>query len=185
MPIARHSGLIKNTGQDLSMIQTNGEVIESKRNQRIACRGDQFRLYDHRTRAEYIDVALIELPEAPPRGTIGAPNGLNLIAFEKLRQIVLILRDDARERNRQIVAQREIGLAGLFMLAALENFEDELIAFFTVLAHQGLDIFDRRSLQRLETVPLVNLFNNADHMLALAHVGRQRVPHTARRLCFG
>src|SRR5437763_8488541 len=181
MPIARHSSLIKNTGQDLSMIQTNGEVIKSKRNQSIAGRGDQFRLYDHRTRAEYIDVALVELPKAPARGTIGAPNGLNLIAFEKLRQIVLILRDDARERNSQIVAQREIGLAGLFVLAALENFEDELIAFFAVLTHQGLDIFDRGSFQRLEAVTLVHLFNNANHILALAHVGGQKVAHTARR----
>src|SRR5581483_963265 len=182
MFVAWDAGLIEDAGQYLSMIHPNREIVEAQRDQRIACRRDQFSFDDHRTRTQHINIALIEFAEASARGTIGAPDGLNLVTPEKLGQLVLILRDYARQRDSQIVTQREIGFAGLFMLAALENFEDELIAFFTILAHQGVDIFDGGSFQRLKTVALVNLLDDADDVFALAHVGRQKVAHAARGL---
>ena len=70
------------------------------------------------------------------------------------------------------------------MLATLENFEDELIAFFTILAHQRLDVFNGGSFQRLETIALVDLLDDADNVFAFAHVGGQKVAHAARRLGF-
>ena len=105
MLIARHAGLIENAGKDLPMIQTNREVIEPQRNQCIARRRNQLCFHDHRFRAEHINVALIEFAKAPTRGAIGAPDRLNLIALKKLWQLVLILGDDAGERNCQIVTQ--------------------------------------------------------------------------------
>ncbi len=108
-----------------------------------------------------------------------------MIALEEFWQLVLILRDDARQGHRQIVAQRQIGCTRLFMLAALEDFEDELIAFVAILAHQGLDIFDRGSFQGLEPVALIHFLDHADDVFAFAHVGRQKVAHAARWLCFG
>ena len=71
------------------------------------------------------------------------------------------------------------------MFAALEDFEDELIAFFAVLAHQGFDVFDGGSFQRLETIALVHFLDDADDVFAFAHVGGQKVAHAARWLCFG
>src|ERR1041385_5650103 len=117
------------------MVDASREIVEAERNQRITCGSDQLDLNDHRARAEHIDVALIELAEAPTCRTIGAPNRLNLIALEEFRQLVLILRDNARERHSQVITQSEISLAGFFMFAAFQNFEDELIAFFTIFAH--------------------------------------------------
>src|SRR5205085_6914937 len=108
-----------------------------------------------------VHVALIELAEASARWPVGAPDGLNLVAFEKLRQLVAVLRDDARERHGQIVSQREVGFAGLLVFAALEDFEDELIALFAVFAKQRLDVLDRRRLQRLETLTLVHFAHDA------------------------
>src|SRR5438477_8857656 len=105
MLFRRYAGLIENAGQDLSMIQTNREVIESQRHQRITGCRNQLSFDDHRFRPKDIDIALIKLAKAPTRGTIGAPDGLNLIALEKLWQLVLILGDDAGERNCQIVTQ--------------------------------------------------------------------------------
>ena len=78
---------------------------------------------------------IIQFAKAAARRTIGAPDRLNLVALEELRQLVLILRDYARQRDSQIVSQREIGFAALFMLTALEDFEDELVPFFAVFAH--------------------------------------------------
>jgi hypothetical protein len=50
----------------------------------------------------------------------------------------LILRDDARQRNRQVVAQREICLAARLVFAALENLENEPVALFP--ASGGLNV---------------------------------------------
>src|SRR6266498_1543066 len=118
------------------MIYSNHKITEAQRDQGITGGGDQFRLDDHRFRSQHIDVALIELAKAAARRTICAPDRLNLIALKKLWQLVLILSDDASEWDRQVITQRQIGLASLFMLTALENFEDELVALFPILAHQ-------------------------------------------------
>ena len=103
-----------------------------------------------------VDVALVELAESAARRPIGAPHGLNLIALEDLRQLRLVLGHDTRERHRQVVAQREIGLAAGLVLAALENLEDELVAFLAVLAEQCLDVLGGRRLERLEPVAIVD-----------------------------
>ena len=67
------------------------------------------------------------------------------------------------------------------MLATLENLENELVAFFPVLAEEGLDVFDGRCVERLEAVSLVDAFDDADDMLSPPDVLRQEVAHAARR----
>ena len=81
-----------------------------------------------------VDVALVELAEPSAGRPIGTPDRLDLVALEEPRQLALVLRDDARERHREVVAQREVGLAARLVLAALEDLEDQLVAFFAVLA---------------------------------------------------
>src|SRR4051812_8096996 len=90
------------------------------------------------------------------------------------------MRNDARQRHRQVVAQREIGLTARLVLAALQNLEYELVAFIAVLPHQRVDVFDRRRLERFEAVTLVNALDDADHVLAASHVFGQEVAHAAR-----
>ena len=162
------------------MIQPDGEVAETRGVVRTSLTARQMLGFDdRRRRADRVDVALIELAEPPARRAIGAPHRLNLIALEELRQLVLILRDDARERHGQVVAQREIGLAARLVLAALENLENELVAFFAVLAEQRLDVLERGRLERLEPVALVHLANDADHVLAATDVVGQEVARPA------
>src|SRR5215210_4625671 len=115
------------------MIKSYGEVIEAERRQRLARGGAQLGFDDGQACPRHVNVALVELAEAPARGAVCAPDGLNLVALEKLREPLAVLCDDARERHRQIVAQRQIGFAGLLVLAALEDFEDELVALLAVL----------------------------------------------------
>ena len=97
-------------------------------------RRQHFGFDDRRGRPDRVDVALVELAEAAARRAIRPPHGLNLVPLEELRQLRLVLRDDARERHRQVVAQRQVGLAARLVLAALQDLEDELIALFAVLA---------------------------------------------------
>src|SRR5262245_48467543 len=102
--------LIENSSQHLSMIDPNSEVVEAECAQGITGSGHQFGFNNHRARAQHIDVALIKLAQASTGESIGAPYRLNLIPLEKLWQLILVLCDDARQRDRQVVAQREIGL---------------------------------------------------------------------------
>jgi hypothetical protein len=111
-----------------------------------------FRLDHRRVRSHRVDIALKELAEAALRRPVRAPDGLNLVALEELRQLVLILRDDPGERDGQVVPKREVGLAGRLVLAALENLENELVALLAVLPEERLDVLERRCLEQLEAV---------------------------------
>ena len=126
-----------------------------------------------------VDVALVELAEASLRRAIGAPHRLDLISLEKLRQVVLILRDDARERHREVVSQREVRFAAGLVLAALEDLEDELVALFAVLPEERLNVLERRRFERLESVPLVHLADDTNDVLPPSDVVGQKVTGTA------
>ena len=136
----------------------------------------------HRARAQHVNVTLVKLTKTSARRPICAPHRLNLITFEKLRQLVSVLGDESRQRNSQIVTKGEIGFTGRFMNAPFEDFEDELIALFTILSQQRFYVFNRRRLERFEAVPFVDLLDDADDILATPHVGGQEIAHTARGL---
>src|SRR5258708_30756747 len=59
-----------------------------------------------------VDVALVELAEAPPLDllVLTAPYALDLVASEGKRQLALAHCDIARERYRHVAAQRAPGL---------------------------------------------------------------------------
>src|SRR5262249_4918481 len=94
----------------------------------------------------------------------------------------LVMGDDARQRHRQVVAQRQIGLAARLVLAALEDLENELVALLAVLAEQGLQVLDRWRLERLEAVAFVDTLDDADDVLPPPGVLGQEVAHPARWL---
>jgi hypothetical protein len=92
-----------------------------------------------------------------------------------------VLGDDARERDRQIVPQREIRLAARLVLPAAQDLEDEPVAFFAVLAEQRLDVLEGRRFERLEALALVDLAHDAHHVLAAADLVRQKIARVPRR----
>src|SRR5687768_675454 len=147
----------KNAGQRLAVIEPHTKIIKAKLPQNLTRRRTNLCLHNHRSRPKDIDVALIEFSEPPAGGTIRPPHRLNLITLEKLRQLVAILRHNAREWHRQIVTQREISFARALMHAAFQYLEDELVPFFAILPHQRLNVLGSRRLQRFETVALVDL----------------------------
>ena len=157
------------------MIEPDRELPEAEAAQRVGDRAENVRLDHGRRRPDRIDIALKELAEPSARRPVRAPHRLNLIPFEDLRDLVLILRDDARERHREVVPEREIGFAGVLVLAALEDLEDQLVAFLAVLPEQRLDVLERRRLERLEAVPLVHVPDHADDVLAAPDVVRQEI----------
>src|SRR6185437_11594106 len=67
-------------------------------------------------------------------------------------QLAAIGRGHARQRHRQVITQREVGLAGPLVLAAAQDLEDELVAFLAVLAHEDVEPLEGRGRERLEPV---------------------------------
>jgi hypothetical protein len=72
--------------------------------------------------------------------------------------------------------------AAALVLAAAKNLEDQPVAFFAVFPEQRLDVLERRRLERLEPVPLVDVADDANHIFAPADVGREKVPGASGRL---
>jgi hypothetical protein len=115
---------VREAAQDRAVVHDDLEVLEPERHERVVEHGKAFRVGDRARAADRVDVALPELAEASLLRAVGAPHGwiwcrLNGIASSGASR-------HARERNGQVVAQREVGLAGRFPLAALQDLEDEL-----------------------------------------------------------
>ena len=91
---ARHAGSLEQR-RAAARDDSAGSSKSSKPSlrQHLADRREEFRLDDRRRRSDRVDVALIELAEPSARRPVRAPDRLNLIALEELRQLVLILRD--------------------------------------------------------------------------------------------
>jgi hypothetical protein len=179
--IGHHARRVEQARQHAAVIDLDDEVAESQPQQDVRhCRA-QLGLDDHRARPDHVDVTLIELAEPPARRPVGPPHRLNLIALEELRQLAAMFGDDARERNRQVVAKRQIGFPRRLVLPPAQHFEDQLVAFFAVLAGERLDVLERWCLQRLEAIPLVDVLDDADDVAAAADVLGQEVAHAARR----
>ncbi len=171
---------VEHPAQQPSVVQAQNEVAESKGAQHVADRRAHFDLDDRRGRPDRVDVALVELAEAAARRAIGAPDRLDLVALEETRQRAPVLGDDPGQRHGQVVAQRQVGLAGGLVLAAAQDLEDQLGAFVAVLARQRLDVLERRRLERLEAVPPVDALDDPDHVLSPTDVVRQEITHAAR-----
>ena len=177
----RNAGAFENGGERAPVIEPDRELLERERRHHIAHRREDLRLDDERGRADGVDVALIELAKASARGPVGAPYRLNLIALEEARQLVLILRDDARERDGEVVPEREIGLARSLVLSAAQNLENELAPLLAVLPGERLDVLERGRLERLESVPLVHLADDVDDVLTASDLVGEKVACAAWR----
>src|SRR5262249_21810074 len=152
-----------------SVVQTHRQVRESQFDKNLRHSAENLGFDRRSSRAHDIEIALIELSKASACRTVGSPYRLNLVSLEEFRQLVLILRDDARQRDCQVIPQRKVRFTALFVLTSLQDLENELVAFFSVLAEQRLDVFKRRCLQRLEPVALVHTTDHIDHVLTTSY----------------
>src|SRR3979409_1282355 len=133
------------------MIQLNLEVAKAQSGEYVSPPRQFSHFHEGRRRSNGVDIALVELAEPAPGRPVRTPDGLNLVPLEKLRQLVLVLGDDAREGDGQVVPEREVGFAAGLVLAAAKNLENELVAFVAVLPQQRVDVFESRCLERLES----------------------------------
>src|SRR5688572_12624794 len=91
----RQPCLAEDGGEKPPMIQSYDEILEPQTRHHLADRAEKLRLDDQGRGSDRIDIALEKLAKASPRRPIRAPHRLNLISLEELRELVLILGDDA------------------------------------------------------------------------------------------
>ena len=180
MQVEGNAEALEHAPEQHAVVETHHEVGEAERAQHVAHRRAHLRFDDRRARTDRVDVALIELTEAATRRAVRAPDGLNLVALEEARQLSAVLRDDARERHRQVVAQGQVRFARRLVLSAPQHFENELRAFLAILPRQRLDVLERRRLERLEPVSPVNGLDDADDVVAASYILGEKVTHAAR-----
>ena len=181
--VGRNAERLQHPFQQPTMVHANDEIAEPELAQHITDRRADLCLDNRRRRPDRVDVALVELAKPPSRGSIRPPHRLNLISLEELRKLPPMFRDDARERDGEVVPKREIGLARRLVLTSPQHLEYELVAFLAVLTGERLDILERRRLERFEPVSPVGPLDDADNVLAPPHVVGKEIAHPARGTC--
>src|SRR5262249_36565797 len=131
----------------------------------------------NRGRAHRIGVELHELAKAAGARLLVAEHPSLAIAAIGLRQLLEILRHVARERRGQVVAQREP-----LLVVVLER-EHTLVRPVLVgqKLSQRIGIFDRRRLQRLEAIALVDPANLLEHTPRSGNLGAAAIGKPARQ----
>ena len=147
---------------------------------RVGIQVYEFNLLIQTARSHNVCIALIKFAKTSFLRTICTPNRLNLVPLKRKCQFSVVLRHVASKGNRQIVTKRFVrNLRSFWRLAfrnrfqkisGLQNFKDQPISFFPVLAHQRVQIFERRGFQRPKTVQLKCLAQKIHHIPALGQV---------------
>ena len=162
------------------MIEANHEVGEPEPLQHVADRSADLDFDDRRARPDRVDVALIELSKPSARRPIGPPHRLNLVALEEPRQLAAVLGDDARQRHRQVVAQRQVRFPRCLVLTTAQDLENQLRALVAVLPGERLDVLQRRRFERLEAIAPIDVPDHANHVVPAPYIVGQKITHSAR-----
>ncbi len=106
-----HAQAFEEAAQQLAVVQLHLEVADAQLGEhRMDHRQDFGVVTDaQRILADHVDIALVELTEAPALRTLAAVHALHLITTEWKAQVVLVLGDIARQRHGQVEAQCKLG----------------------------------------------------------------------------
>ena len=121
----------------------------------------------HRQRilADDVDVALVELAEAPFLRALAAVHALDLVAAERKRQLVLVLGHITGQGHGQVKAQRQFGRAALLQRAGRLHEIDLALGLAAGLGQQHLGKFEYRGFDRLEAETAVIAADDLEHVV--------------------
>ncbi len=147
--------------------------------------GGQLRIETHAQAvlADDVDVALVELAEAPALLALAPVDALHLVAAEREREAMLVLGDVARERHGQVEAQRHLGqaIARLLERAGRLHEIDLPLGLAAGLGQQDLRHLHDGRFDREEAEALEIAADDVEHPLEGDLVGRQELEHSGRR----
>src|SRR5581483_205632 len=121
--------------------------------------------------ADDIDVALIEFTITAFLGTVGPPNGTDVVTAERLGQFIGMISVITGEGNGEVKAKSHVRIVPrLFSLfeffPTLENLEHQLLILTPTLTLHHLDIFHNGGINGLEAIKLVVSFDEPNKFLA-------------------
>ena len=146
--------------------------------------GEDLGIGEHGGATGDIDIALVEFAVAAFLGSVSAPDGLDLVAFEGFIELS-IHGEDAAKGDGEVVAKGEIdGIIEVFegdaffaseakffeRGASAEDFEEELFAFVAKLAFECFPFFDGGGFHGFVAEALKDAFDFLDDKEALAHL---------------
>ena len=176
------------------MVQLDGEISEAElfENLRDGCKHVSFG--EEAVGSGDVHIALIEFTKAAPAGPVSPPHRLDLISLEESGE-VSVLCDDPGERNRQVVAQAEVGelalgdlvlFEGSFQrISSVQDAVEKLVALRAVFAKQGGEVLNARGLDWCKTVELIDLADHIDDIAPAQQFPGEEISHAAWGLCAG
>ncbi len=146
--------------QQLAVVELHRERADAQLREHGMDHGRHFGVVAHRQGilADHVDVALVELAEAAALGALAAIDALHLVAAERKRQLMFVFGHVARQRHREVEAQRQFGLAALLQRAGGLHEIDLALGFAAGLGQQHIGQlenrrFDRKEAESLEIAP--------------------------------
>ena len=170
--------------QDFAIVDLDGDANAEAR-EHLVDDLHQLHLIEQRVGADHVGIALIKLAVAAFLWAVGAPHGLDLVAFERHLQFVAVLHDVAREGHGEVVAQTFFAKLGrqccrrsfvvllrlnaAFEVAAIEDFEQEFVALFAIFAHEGRKVFHGGRFDGGKSVESVDAADGVEDIVAARH----------------
>ncbi len=112
LELVRQAVGLDEPAESLAGVELDPEPGQAERVQHVGDGHDGGCVGQQRIRADRVDVALEELAVATLAGPVCPPHGRDLVALERRRQLRAVARDHAGERHREVVAERQVRLAG-------------------------------------------------------------------------
>ncbi len=125
--------------------------------------------------ADGVEIALHELAVAPGLRVFAPPHFSVMVALERNRQFGQVLRRVPGQRNGQVEAQSDVPATVVF------EFVELLVGFLAAFSEQNIEVFQRRRVNRAETVGAVNTDGRFDEAFAGQHDVRQKIAKTFER----
>jgi hypothetical protein len=133
----------------------------------------------HRTRrADRVEVALHELTVPATLSVLAAPHRRHVVALEGQPQVVEVLGREAGEGNGEVEPHPHVAAAMVLKAVQL------LVGLLAALAGEDLQVFERRRVDRRETVGAVDAAGDVEHALAGQGLRRQVVAEALERAWF-
>ena len=129
---------------------------------------DEFQFADQAIATNDVYVTLIELAVTSFLRTISTPDRLDLKTLERERYLLAMLHHITCKRNGEVISQTFLRSKSCFLSAVL-NTEEELIAFLSIFAHEGGEVFHCRCLYLLKAIEGEHRFDGVKNIVTACH----------------
>ena len=179
-----------NAGEDFAVVDLDGDT-DAEAGEDLVDNLHEFDLIEERIGTNDVGIALVELAITAFLRAVGAPNGLDLVALEGEGEFLAVLHHETGEGDGEVVTQSfltelggESGCGGGFVVgggdgagevAAVENFEEEFVAFLTIFAHQGGEVLHGGGFDLAEAVEAIDAADGVEDIVAACHFDKAEI----------